>query len=128
MGCVEEIEIRQRNNQKKHSALHASVTNLLFTRRPRELQCWGWEEEERRAASKIVACNFSSLHINVNLAAGFIFMHLRLKDDGAGGDGSLMANRIQTEGRRSVLVLFMYLFFFSSVLFIPFGPVDGSFL
>lgn len=39
-----------------------------------------------------------------------------------------MANRIQTEGRRGVFVLFTCLFFSSHVAFIPFGPMDGFLL
>lgn len=60
IGCVKEIEISQRNNQKKVSALRASVTNPLFARRPSELQWWRWEEEGRKSASQVFARNFSS--------------------------------------------------------------------
>lgn len=87
IGCAKEIEICQRNNQKKHSALPASVTNPLFTRRPRELPWWGREEEEGKSASEIFARNFSSPRINVKLVPRFIFMRHCVKDVGAGGDG-----------------------------------------
>lgn len=87
IGYAKEIEISQRNNQKKHSPLRASVTNPLFTRRPRELQWWGREEEEGQSASEIFARNFSSPRINVKLVARFIFIRHSVKDVGAGGDG-----------------------------------------
>lgn len=80
IGCAQEIEISQRNNQKKHSALPASATNPLFTRRPRELPWWGREEEEGKSASEIFARNFSSPRINVKLVARFIFMRHSVKD------------------------------------------------